>query len=269
MPNLVVVKPPLEEIHHRCAHHHRKPTRAQSSSNPPPPLCSPLEGLSQPSPPPCSAVSITILVDTAESSKLFLDNIQGMEGLSFSTRDKGSIRDGTPSWCLALFELEGLLSSISAILSDTIGIHYGHVLLHSKFFVDSFSKAEAIAIPINKQLYRFSYFYFTVEAAGIVFSVQSFVYFIVVSSFIYTNRRLGFSKAILISRMDWNECNVGVCNGISGNFAAFINGWYYKDPENSLNDVATCCNWYWIIFSLKINDWENNQIATSTIMTIF
>uniref|UniRef100_A0A9I9EM15 Uncharacterized protein n=1 Tax=Cucumis melo TaxID=3656 RepID=A0A9I9EM15_CUCME len=132
MPNLVVVKPPLEEIHHRCAHHHRKPTRAQSSSNPPPPLCSPLEGLSQPSPPPCSAVSITILVDTAESSKLFLDNIQGMEGLSFSTRDKGSIRDGTPSWCLALFELEGLLSSISAILSDTIGIHYGHVLLHSK-----------------------------------------------------------------------------------------------------------------------------------------
>uniref|UniRef100_A0A9I9ELU6 Uncharacterized protein n=1 Tax=Cucumis melo TaxID=3656 RepID=A0A9I9ELU6_CUCME len=143
-------------------------------------------------------------------------------------------------------------------------------------------KSEFAAIPINKQLYRFSYFYFTVEAAGIVFSVQSFVYFIVVSSFIYTNRRLGFSKAILISRMDWNECNVGVCNGISGNFAAFINGWYYKDPENSLvvggldtalmeekNDVATCCNWYWIIFSLKINDWENNQIATSTIMTIF
>ncbi|KAA0035849.1 heparan-alpha-glucosaminide N-acetyltransferase-like [Cucumis melo var. makuwa] len=114
-------------------------------------------------------------------------------------------------------------------------------------------KFEIAAIPINKQLYSFSYVCFIAEAAGIVFS----------------DRRLGFFKAILISRMDWNKCNVGVCNGSSGNFATFINGWYYKDPENSLNDVAACCNWYWIIFSLKINDWENNQIATSTIMTIF
>ncbi|XP_016901630.1 uncharacterized protein LOC107991323 [Cucumis melo] len=182
--------------------------------------------------------------------------------------DKGSIRDSAPSWCLALFKPEGLLSSVSALLSSTIGIHYGHVLLHFEthsqrlkqwvamgfgFFIIGIILHFTNAIPINKQLYSFSYVCFIAEAAGIVFS----------------DRRLGFFKAILISRMDWNKCNVGVCNGSSGNFATFINGWYYKDPENSLNDVAACCNWYWIIFSLKINDWENNQIATSTIMTIF
>ncbi|KAJ6993316.1 hypothetical protein NC653_016441 [Populus alba x Populus x berolinensis] len=43
------------------------------------------------------------------------------------------------------------LSSISAIHSGTIGIHYGHVLIHFK-------------------LYSFSYVCFTAGAAGIVFS---------------------------------------------------------------------------------------------------
>uniref|UniRef100_A0A9I9EJ23 Uncharacterized protein n=1 Tax=Cucumis melo TaxID=3656 RepID=A0A9I9EJ23_CUCME len=245
----------------------------------------------------------------------------------------------------AVYSYDAKFISVSALLSSTIGIHYGHVLLHFEvqnkaliqlnthsqrlkqwvamgfgFFIIGIILHFTNAIPINKQLYSFSYVCFIAEAAGIVFSVQSFVYFIVVSSFIYTDRRLGFFKAILISRMDWNKCNVGVCNGSSGNFATFINGWYYKDPENSLmstkcykqwstnmnedyinsfplfflvvcgppsyfyffycevvgrldtalmeekisvkatfffpiflyNDVAACCNWYWIIFSLKV-----------------
>ncbi|KAK1294260.1 hypothetical protein QJS10_CPA16g00092 [Acorus calamus] len=42
----------------------------------------------------------------------------------------GPLRDDAPTWCLAPFEPEGLLSSISAILSGTIGIHYGHILIH-------------------------------------------------------------------------------------------------------------------------------------------
>ncbi|KAJ4848182.1 hypothetical protein Tsubulata_002977 [Turnera subulata] len=44
----------------------------------------------------------------------------------------GPLRQDAPTWCSAPFEPEGLLSSISAILSATIGIHYGHVLIHFK-----------------------------------------------------------------------------------------------------------------------------------------
>ncbi|XBH83579.1 hypothetical protein VPH35_071959 [Triticum aestivum] len=51
---------------------------------------------------------------------------------TFSSPESGPLRADAPSWCLAPFEPEGLLSSISSILSGTIGIHYGHVLIHFK-----------------------------------------------------------------------------------------------------------------------------------------
>uniref|UniRef100_A0A9I9CW75 Heparan-alpha-glucosaminide N-acetyltransferase-like n=1 Tax=Cucumis melo TaxID=3656 RepID=A0A9I9CW75_CUCME len=104
---------------------------------------------------------------------------------TFSAPDEGPLRDDAPSWCLAPFEPEGLLSSVSAILSGTIGIHYGHVLLHFKthsqrlkqwvamgfgFFIIGIILHFTNAIPINKQLYSLSYVCFTAGAAGIVFS---------------------------------------------------------------------------------------------------
>ncbi|XP_012704073.1 heparan-alpha-glucosaminide N-acetyltransferase isoform X2 [Setaria italica] len=76
-------------------------------------------------------------------------------------------------------------SSISSILSGTIGIHYGHVLIHFKthkgrlkhWLLMGFSLLVlgillhfTKAIPINKQLYSFSYVCFTGGAAGIVLS---------------------------------------------------------------------------------------------------
>ncbi|KAK8958355.1 hypothetical protein KSP40_PGU001504 [Platanthera guangdongensis] len=51
---------------------------------------------------------------------------------TFSSLNDGPLRDDAPSWCLASFDPEGLLSSMSAILSTTIGVHYGHVLIHYK-----------------------------------------------------------------------------------------------------------------------------------------
>ncbi|ANM70716.1 heparan-alpha-glucosaminide N-acetyltransferase-like protein (DUF1624) [Arabidopsis thaliana] len=45
---------------------------------------------------------------------------------------EGAIRQDAPSWCRAPFEPEGILSSISAILSTIIGVHFGHIILHLK-----------------------------------------------------------------------------------------------------------------------------------------
>ncbi|KAK4852759.1 hypothetical protein QYF36_026863 [Acer negundo] len=45
---------------------------------------------------------------------------------------EGPLRNDAPSWCHAPFEPEGILSSISAILSTIIGVHFGHLLIHLK-----------------------------------------------------------------------------------------------------------------------------------------
>lgn len=82
-----------------------------------------------------------------------------IQDCTFSSPDDGPLRGDAPSWCLAPFEPEGLLrfdtfetwktkgdlkeldwfcllllvfSSVSAVFSGTIGIHYGHVLIHFK-----------------------------------------------------------------------------------------------------------------------------------------
>ncbi|KAK8958356.1 hypothetical protein KSP40_PGU001505 [Platanthera guangdongensis] len=56
--------------------------------------------------------------------------------------------------------------SMSAILSTTIGVHYGHVLIHYK----NYSPVHIAAIPLNKQLYNINYVIFTAGLAGIVLS---------------------------------------------------------------------------------------------------
>ncbi|KAG8503291.1 hypothetical protein CXB51_001249 [Gossypium anomalum] len=110
---------------------------------------------------------------------------QRLQACTHSSPSSGQIREDAPSWCRAPFEPEGLLSSILAILSGTIGIHYGHVLIHFKghsvrlkqwvsmalgLLIVAIILHFTDAIPINKQLYSFSYVCFTAGAAGIVFS---------------------------------------------------------------------------------------------------
>ncbi|XP_044506060.1 heparan-alpha-glucosaminide N-acetyltransferase-like [Mangifera indica] len=55
-----------------------------------------------------------------------------LKACTLSSPNSGPLREDAPAWCRAPFEPEGLLSTISAILSGTIGIHYGHVLIHFK-----------------------------------------------------------------------------------------------------------------------------------------
>ncbi|KAI8555679.1 hypothetical protein RHMOL_Rhmol05G0192300 [Rhododendron molle] len=98
---------------------------------------------------------------------------------------EGPFRNDAPSWCLAPFEPEGILSSISAILSTIIGVHYGHVLIHMQSHASRLRHWVAMglallmlgitlhftnAIPLNKQLYTFSYVCVTSGAAALVFS---------------------------------------------------------------------------------------------------
>ncbi|XP_047335157.1 heparan-alpha-glucosaminide N-acetyltransferase [Impatiens glandulifera] len=172
--------------------------------------------------------------------------------------DAGKLRDNAPTWCMAPFEPEGLLSSISAIMSGTIGIHYGHVLIHFKGHGERLKQWVTMGfgliviaiilhftdgIPMNKQLYSFSYVCFTAGAAGLVFSG----FYLIIDVW-------GVRMPFLF--LEWIGMNAMLVYVMAaqGIFAAFINGWYYKSPENSLV--------HWIQKHVFIDVWHSRRLGT-------
>ncbi|XP_019167790.1 PREDICTED: heparan-alpha-glucosaminide N-acetyltransferase-like [Ipomoea nil] len=183
---------------------------------------------------------------------------QRLKACTFSSPNSGPFRVDAASWCHAPFEPEGLLSSVSAIMSGTIGIHYGHVLIHFKghaerlkqwlsmgfcFFILAIILHFTDAIPINKQLYSFSYVCFTAGAAGIVFSA----FYILIDVWGY---RMPF---LFLEWIGMNAMLIFVM-GAQGIFAGFINGWYYENPDKTLV--------HWIQKHVFFDVWKSERVGT-------
>ncbi|KAF9594212.1 hypothetical protein IFM89_028869 [Coptis chinensis] len=180
-----------------------------------------------------------------------------LKACTLSYPEMGPLRKDAPSWCNGPFEPEGLLSSISAIVSGTIGVHYGHVLIHFKGHSERLKHWVSMglvliiiaiilhftdAIPMNKQLYSFSYVCFTAGAAGIVFSGL----YIVIDVWGYR------TPTLFLEWIGMNALFVFVM-AAQGIFAGFINGWYYKREDNNL------VNW---IQEHVFNDvWKNERVG--------
>ncbi|PKI57622.1 hypothetical protein CRG98_021950 [Punica granatum] len=183
---------------------------------------------------------------------------QRLKACTLSAPNSGPFREDAPNWCRAPFEPEGLLSSISAIVSGTIGIHYGHVLVHFKGHAERLKQWVSMglcllvvaiilhftdAIPINKQLYSFSYVCFTAGAAGIVFSG----FYILIDVW-------GFRTPFLF--LEWIGMNAMLVfvMAAQGIFEGFINGWYYKNSDNTLV--------YWIQKHIFNDVWHSERVGT-------
>ncbi|XP_057745748.1 uncharacterized protein LOC130963664 [Arachis stenosperma] len=181
-----------------------------------------------------------------------------LKACTLSSPSEGHFRIDAPTWCRAPFEPEGLLSSISAILSGTIGIHYGHVLIHFKRHSERLKQWVSMgfvllilgiilhlthAIPINKQLYSFSYVCFTAGAAGIVFSAL----YILIDVW-------GFRTPFLF--LEWIGMNAMLVFVMAAQsiFPGFVNGWYYKDQDNTLVN--------WIQEHVFNNVWHSERLGT-------
>lgn len=167
-------------------------------------------------------------------------------------------RPDAPAWCFASFEPEGILSSISAILSAILGIHYGHVLVHFKdhktrllhwvtpavvLVILAIILHYSHAIPLNKQLYSFSYVLLTGGAAGLVFSG----FYVMID--IYGIRK----PTLLLEWMGLNAMFVFVM-AAQAIFPAFVNGWYYKSPNNTLV--------HWVEKHIFIEPWHSVKVGT-------
>jgi heparan-alpha-glucosaminide N-acetyltransferase len=146
-----------------------------------------------------------------------------------------------PDWCKAPFDPEGLLSSLSAIGSCFLGLHFGHVLVHRKEHLARVWDWIAVSVtllltgvllhllgmPFNKPIYSVSYMLFTGGAAGVVFT--GFYLLVDVHSWRYPTLLLEWlgQNALLMY--------VLVAEGV---FPAALQGLYWKNPENNLVDLV-------------------------------
>ncbi|KAI3908357.1 hypothetical protein MKX01_027379 [Papaver californicum] len=180
-----------------------------------------------------------------------------LKACTLSYPEFGSFRDDAPSFCLGPFEPEGLLSSISATVSATIGVHYGHVLIHFKaetmalvLIVVAIILHFTDAIPLNKQLHSFSYVCFTAGVMGIVFS--GFYILVNILKQLDFSNVWGFRTPFLF--LEWIGMNAMLffVLGAQGILAAFIYGWYYRTPAKSLV--------HWIERHAFINVWNSQKV---------
>ncbi|KAK3003600.1 hypothetical protein RJ639_019846 [Escallonia herrerae] len=156
---------------------------------------------------------------------------------SINSPDYAPLPPDAPSWCRAPFDPEGLLSSVMAIVTCLIGLHYGHIIVHlkdhrsrlSQWMIASFGLVlfgvvfDFSGMHINKALYTVSYVCITAGAAGILFAG---IYVLV--------DMYGYKRSIVV--LEWMGMNALViyiliaCNILP----VILQGFYWGRPQNNI-----------------------------------
>lgn len=160
-----------------------------------------------------------------------------------SNSEDGQGSESQPPWCLAPFDPEGILSSISASVTCIIGLHYGHILVQLKDHRNRLLHWVLVSLslfllglimtyagnPLNKSLYTISYMLLTSALAGITFCA---LYLLVD---IYGYKRLTFV-------LEWMGIHsLGIFVLVTSNLGVImIQGFYWASPKNNIiNWVVT------------------------------
>ncbi|KAK1259940.1 hypothetical protein QJS04_geneDACA021498 [Acorus gramineus] len=156
---------------------------------------------------------------------------------SIDSPDYGPLPSDAPSWCQAPFDPEGILSSVMAVVTCLIGLHFGHVIVHVKdhkdrilhwmipstcFVVVGFL-LDFSGMHVNKVLYTFSYTCVTAGVAGLLFAGT----YIMVD--VYACRR----PTVIFEWMGMHALMIYIlvaCNV----FPILIQGFYWKQPKNNV-----------------------------------
>ncbi|CAK9198524.1 unnamed protein product [Sphagnum jensenii] len=156
---------------------------------------------------------------------------------SMKSPDYGPLPPGAPNWCRAPFDPEGILSSLSAVISCFIGLHFGHVLVHHK---DHYSRVwhwfwpslglltvgltlHLFGMRFNKPLYSFSYVCFMGGAAGLVLT----------GFYLLVDVHGCKLPTVLLEWMGTNALLMFTLVA-SDVFPAVLQGFYWGSPDNNL-----------------------------------
>ncbi|KAI3977486.1 hypothetical protein MKX01_000399 [Papaver californicum] len=155
---------------------------------------------------------------------------------SMNSPDNGPLPPNAPSWCQAPFDPEGILSSVMAIVTCMIGLHFGHIIVHFKGHNDRMIRwtipaaclvaagfiLDFSGMHINKALYSLSYTCVTVGAAGILFAAI----YVMVDVF-------GFKKPTLVFEWMGKHALVIYILAACNVFPILLHGFYWKEPQNN------------------------------------
>ncbi|XP_031390692.1 heparan-alpha-glucosaminide N-acetyltransferase-like isoform X1 [Punica granatum] len=159
------------------------------------------------------------------------------EQCSTKSPDYGPLPLDAPSWCQAPFDPEGLLSSMMAIVTTLIGLHFGHIIVHYKDHNVRVARWSITAsgllikglilnfsgIALNKALYSLSYTCVTAGVGGILFAA---VYLLVD---VYEYRR----PTIVLEWVGAHALKIYVivaCNI----WLLILQGFYSEEPGNNI-----------------------------------
>ncbi|GAQ81409.1 heparan-alpha-glucosaminide N-acetyltransferase [Klebsormidium nitens] len=191
--------------------------------------------------PPCSAVGYVDRLVLGVKHLYRFPAYKRSKECSMDSPGSGPLPPGAPVWCQAPFDPEGVLSSVSAVLSCFIGMHFGHVLVHYQGHAERIHHWLLLAVPLtlaggllhvagfsfNKMIYSISYALFTGGAAGLVFTA---FYYVVDVLRIRTPFRL-------LEWMGLNALLVFVL-GACGILETGLRTLYWVRPEQNLIDIA-------------------------------
>ncbi|GLT46953.1 hypothetical protein SLA2020_206780 [Shorea laevis] len=156
---------------------------------------------------------------------------------SINSPESGPLPSDAPPWCQAPFDPEGLLSSVMAIVSCMLGLHYGHIIVHfqehrdriRQWIIPSFCllflglSLDFFGMHLNKDLYTFSYMCVTAGAGGILFTGI----YVLVDVYGYRWTTMVFEWIGMHALMIFIllACNI---------LPILIQGFYWKQPQNNL-----------------------------------
>ncbi|KAK6260304.1 hypothetical protein SCA6_014778 [Theobroma cacao] len=211
--------------------------------------------------PPCNAVGYIDQYFLGEQHLYQRPVYRRTKECSVNSPDYGPLPPDSPEWCLAPFDPEGILSSLMAVLTCFVGLHFGHVLLHYKgqmqrallwsmssflLLVSGFGleMLGVTGIPLSKPLYTLSYMCITAGASGLFLTI---IFYIVSSSsdwlviFMFSTTKFQvdvkhFRKPVVL--LQWMGMNALIVYALAACdiFPAAVQGFYWRSPENNLVD---------------------------------
>ncbi|WCJ22285.1 hypothetical protein M5689_004380 [Euphorbia peplus] len=189
--------------------------------------------------PPCNAVGLIDRFFLGENHLYQRPVYRRTEQCSVHSPDYGPLPPNAPAWCLAPFDPEGILSSLSAAVTCFLGLQFGHILIHCQdhirrvllWLISSLSLLSTgyvlilLGIPLSKPLYTLSYMCVTAGASGLLLSV---IFYIVDVK--------QFRRPMMI--FEWMGMNALIIYALAACdlFPAALQGFYWRSPENNLVD---------------------------------
>ncbi|MBA0743766.1 hypothetical protein Gogos_006421, partial [Gossypium gossypioides] len=195
--------------------------------------------------PPCNAVGYIDRYFLGEQHLYRRPVYRRTKECSVNSPDYGPLPPHSPEWCLAPFDPEGILSSLMAVLTCIVGLHFGHILLHHKgqmhrvvlWSMSSFALLfsgfvlQLLRIPFSKPLYTLSYMCITAGASGLFLTI---IFYIVDVKH--------FRKPVVL--LQWMGMNALIIYALAACdiFPAAVQGFYWGSPENNLllHENTTC-----------------------------